>query len=178
MMGKLKFGNSVIQYRIIKSTRRKTSEIQVDKNGVVFRVPSEKTISEIKKTIESKKKWIYKKQLEFASLPNSIRERKYPKSFVIGRIEHYSNRLDVKPKKIIFKKLRGRWGSATQDNTINLSIDLLKAPKPVIDYVVLHELCHIRIKDHSHKFWSLVRKFMPDYEKHKRWLESNGKLIL
>jgi predicted metal-dependent hydrolase len=178
MKGKIKYGNSVIQYSVIKSNRRKTSEIQVDQSGVVFRVPAKKTSSEIKKTLENKKQWIYKKQLEFAKRPHDVKTRKYTKSFVQGRIRHYSNQLQVTPQKIIFKKLRGRWGSTTKDNTINLSVDLLKAPKPVIDYVVLHELCHIRIKEHSHQFWNLLHKFMPNYEQRKEWLNLNGKIIM
>lgn len=178
MIGKIKYGNSVIQYNVIKSSRRKTSEIQVDQGGVVFRVPSKKTSSEIKRTIEGKKQWIYKKQLEFAKLPHNVQTRKYTKSFVQGRIRHYSNKLQVTPQKIVFKKLRGRWGSTTKDNTINLSVDLLKAPKSVIDYVVLHELCHIRIKEHSHRFWNLIHRFMPNYEQRKKWLDLNGKTIM
>jgi predicted metal-dependent hydrolase len=178
MIGKIRYGNSVIQYHVIKSNRRKTSEIQVGKGGVVFRVPAKKTSSEIKKTIEGKKQWIYKKQLEFAKQPNKVPTRKYSKSFIRGRIRHYSDQLQVTPQKIVFKKLRGRWGSTTKDNTINLSVDLLKAPKSVIDYVVLHELCHIRIKEHSHRFWNLVHGFMPDYEKRKEWLDLNGKVII
>lgn len=178
MIGKIKYGNSVIQYNVIKSNRRKTSEIQVDNGGVVFRVPAKKTSSEIKKTIESKKQWIYKKQLEFAKRPHDVKARKYTKSFVQRRIRYFSGKLQVTPQKIVFKKLRGRWGSTTKDNTINLSVDLLKAPKSVIDYVVLHELCHIRIKEHSHQFWNLVHRFMPDYEQRKEWLDLNGKVII
>ncbi|WP_100182685.1 M48 family metallopeptidase [Candidatus Nitrosotenuis aquarius] len=178
MIGKIRYGNSVIQYHVIKSNRRKTSEIQVDKGGVVFRVPAKKTNSEIKKTIECKKQWIYKKQLEFAKQPNKVSIKKYSKSFIRGRIRHYSGKLQVTPQKIVFKKLRGRWGSTTKDNAINLSVDLLKAPKPVIDYVVLHELCHIKIKEHSHQFWNLVHRFMPDYEQRRKWLDLNGKVII
>ena len=66
----------------------------------------------------------------------------------------------------------------TSKNMLNLSEDLTKAPKSVIDYVVLHELCHIKIREHSFKFWELVGKYMPEYEKQKEWLEYNGKSIL
>lgn len=179
MIGKIKYGNSVIQYSIIKSNRRKTSEIQVDQSGVVLRVPAKKTNSEIKRTLESKKHWIYKKQLEFANRPQEKpRQKRYSKSFVLSRIKHYSVVLQVKPQKVVFKKLRTRWGSTTKNGIINLGVNLLHAPRSVIDYVVLHELCHLRIKEHSHRYWNLVRRFMPDYEQRKQWLDLNGEVIL
>ena len=178
MIGKIRYGNTTIQYRIIKSKRRKTSEIQIDQQGVVFRVPAQKSNEQIKRTIEQKKQWIYKKQLEFATRPAIVATRKYSQSFIVRRVKHYSEILQVRPARISFKKLRGRWGSMTSKNMLNLSEDLTKAPKSVIDYVVLHELCHNKIREHSFKFWELVGKYMPEYEKQKEWLEYNGKSIL
>lgn len=179
MIGKIRYGNTVIQYSVVKSNRRKTSEIQIDHKGVIFRVPAKKTSSEIKKTIEVKKQWIYKKQLEFAKRPQEkMPPRKYSRSFVLKRVRYYSDLLQVRPQKIVFKKLKARWGSTTKDSVVNLSNDLLKTPKVVIDYVVLHELCHMRINDHSYKFWDLLRKFMPDYRSQKTWLELNSNKII
>ena len=54
----------------------------------------------------------------------------------------------------------------TKDNVINLNVNLLKAPVDVIDYMVLHELCHLQIREHSHHFWDLMYKFMSNYEVH------------
>lgn len=179
MIGKIKYGNSVIQYSVIKSNRRKTSEIQVDQSGVVLRVPVKKTNSEIKKTMESKKQWIYKKQLEFANRPRKkLSPRKYSRSFVLTRVRYYSGLLHVAPQKIVFKKLKARWGSTTKNSIINLNVDLLKTPKAVIDYVVLHELCHMKIHDHSYRFWDLLRKFMPSYKLQKTWLEINNAKVI
>jgi len=76
------------------------------------------------------------------------------------------------------KPLKTRWGSATKKGVVNLNLHLLKAPKDVIDYIIIHELCHLQIKNHSFRFWNLVRKFMPDYEEKKEWLEKNLKNIL
>ena len=95
----------------------------------------------------------------------------------ISRLNKISKKLKLKPRKIIIKNLKDRWGSATSDNTINLNMNLIKAPKPVIDYVILHELCHLKIKGHSYKFWQMVRRYMPNYEDQKRWLELNNVII-
>jgi len=51
---------------------------------------------------------------------------------------------------------------------------MLKAPNDIIDYMTLHELCHLRIKGHSHRFWDLVHKFMPNYQEKIDWLRVNG----
>lgn len=179
MKDRIQYGNSVIEYTVIKSKRRKTSEIRVDENGVEIRVPLIKKNSEIKNLIDDKKQWIYKKQLDFAKRSNdAVFLRKYSRSFVLKRVVHYSNMLQVKPNKIVFKKLRARWGSSTKDGIINFNVDLLKSPKGVIDYVVLHELCHLRIRAHSHKYWTLMHRLMPDYEYRKNWLETHGVKIL
>lgn len=74
---------------------------------------------------------------------------------------------------INIKQLKDRWGSATT-NQINLNYNLIKAPKYVIEYVILHELCHFKIKEHSHHFWAMVSHYMPKYEVAIQWLNLNG----
>ena len=74
------------------------------------------------------------------------------------------------------KQLKDRWGSST-GNEINLNYNLIKAPKFVVEYVILHELCHFRIKDHSYRFWRLVSSHMHDYQRAVTWLRDNGIMI-
>jgi len=71
-----------------------------------------------------------------------------------------------------------RWGSATKDGGINLNENLLKVPRDIIDYIIIHELCHLKIKNHSFRYWNLVRKFMPNYQNKISWLDANSKHIL
>jgi predicted metal-dependent hydrolase len=99
-------------------------------------------------------------------------------SFVDKKIKLYSKELVVKPQQIKLKNLKTRWGSATKDGAIHFSVDLLKAPTDVIDYMILHELCHLRIKGHSHRFWDLVHRFMPDYQEKIDWLKANGNNLI
>ncbi len=89
-------------------------------------------------------------------------------------IEKYSILLNVRPKKILIKKLKSRWGSATFKGTINLNVNLVKAPSSVIEYVVLHEMGHLVEKNHSPKFWKLIKDHMSDYSEKKDWLKVNG----
>jgi predicted metal-dependent hydrolase len=63
-------------------------------------------------------------------------------------------------------------------DTINLNVNLLKASAVVVNYIVLHEICHLMVKEHSHHYWELLRKFMPDYEEKTNWLNINGSNLL
>lgn len=93
-------------------------------------------------------------------------------------ITKYSNIIGVSPKKILLKNLSSRWGSATFSRVINLNIHLLKAPTDVIEYVIIHELCHLLEHNHSSRFWKLVSNHMANYKTKVRWLKINGPLIL
>jgi len=179
MKRRVLYGNSVIDYSVVKSKRRKTSQIVVDKTGVFVRTPLNKPDREIEKIVEGKKQWIFKKQLEFGARQHKkLESKKQSAQLFKKRVDFYASKIGVKPRKILVKKLKSRWGSATKDHVINLNMDLLKAPKNVIDYVILHELCHLKIQNHSHKFWGLLRKFMPDYMENKKWLEINSARIV
>ena len=88
-------------------------------------------------------------------------------------VRKYSRVLRVKPRSVKIKNLRARWGSATKNNILNLNVYLIKAPENVISYIVLHELCHFKIRDHSDHFWDLVSTHMPDYKDKADWLSKN-----
>ena len=90
------------------------------------------------------------------------------------KIEKYSKKLGVRVKRIAIKDLRNRWESLTKTGVINFNVNLLKAPDDIINYIVLHELCHLRFKEHSHHYWDLVHRFMPNYQDKIEWLKVNG----
>lgn len=179
-MNRIRYGNSVISYTVVKTKRRKTSEIIVNEKGIEIRTPLTKKDSEIKQLVDDKKQWIFKKKLEFSDK----RRKKIPKTKPLSvkdleaRTWKLASKMDLHPSKVVIKKLKDRWGSSTRDGVINLNSALLEAPSKVIDYVVLHELCHIEIREHSYRFWNLLRKFMRDYQHQKKWLELHGKVIL
>lgn len=94
------------------------------------------------------------------------------------KVLEFSKMIDVNPNKIIIKNLKNRWGSATEKGVMNLNVNLMKAPERVIDYIIIHELCHLRIKKHSYHFWHLVRKYVYDLDKNIMWLNINGKNLI
>ena len=89
------------------------------------------------------------------------------------------NRLQLLPKSIRITSARTRWGSCSGENNLAFSFRLIMTPPAVIDYVIVHELMHIKEKNHSTRFWKLVETAMPAYKLHRFWLKENGhKFIL
>jgi predicted metal-dependent hydrolase len=93
-------------------------------------------------------------------------------------VRKYSKELGVRAKGVAIKNLRNRWGSLTRKGVINLNLNLIKVPEDAIDYIILHELCHLRIKEHSHRYWELVHRFIPNYQDKIEWLNANGNSLL
>jgi predicted metal-dependent hydrolase len=77
--------------------------------------------------------------------------------------------------RVAIKEQKSRWGSCSRKGNLNFNWRLLLAPLPVLDYVVTHELCHLRELNHSPRFWALVARGCPDYATHRRWLRDHGR---
>lgn len=118
--------------------------------------------------------------------PSSIILKKLYQNWLTEKAQHifeemvneYSKTIGIRVKRIVVKNLRNRWGSLTQNGIINLNLNLMKAPEDVIDYIILHELCHLKIKEHSHHYWDMLHKFMPNYHDKIEWLKANGDNLL
>ncbi len=93
-----------------------------------------------------------------------------------SRVEALKYRLGVNPTRVAIKDQRTRWGSCSSKGNVNLNWRLILCPPPVMDYVVIHELCHLKIHSHSASFWKLVASMVPGYKVCKQWLESSGYL--
>jgi len=90
------------------------------------------------------------------------------------RLQDYAARYGLSYKKIRISSARTRWGSYSTTGTISFTWRLVMAPLPVIDYIVVHELAHTLIRNHSDRFWSKVRAMMPEYKMYREWLKHNG----
>lgn len=89
-------------------------------------------------------------------------------------VRSYARRLHLDPPEVRIKHQLKRWGSCTKDGVLNVNVLILMAPMSQVEYVVAHELCHLRHKDHSAEFWDLLRLVMPDYEIRKERLRKEG----
>jgi predicted metal-dependent hydrolase len=87
-------------------------------------------------------------------------------------VDKYSNMMKLFPTKLKYRKNKRVWGSCNYKNEINFNIYLMKLPMELIEYVVIHELAHIKHKNHSKKFWNLVEYYCEDYKKREKLFRS------
>ena len=99
------------------------------------------------------------------------------KRLLTDRVNYYSKNLGLSPKDIKITSALLRYGSCSPDNKLSFTWRLVMSPLAVIDYVIIHELMHIKEKNHSGRFWSIVEAAMPDYKKHRHWLREHGHLL-
>lgn len=93
-------------------------------------------------------------------------------------IDRHSQKHQLLPRSLRIKTQKSRWGSCGPRNDINLNWLLMLAPPVIMEYVVVHELCHIKQKNHSRDFWALVSEHMPDYLQHRHWLKQHGASLM
>jgi len=105
-------------------------------------------------------------KLEQVAIKSAFEDFYRKKAFdkITKRVKQWQETTGLKPKAIRFRKLNKRWGSCTKLNEVIINIDAVKLPFSLIDYIVVHELCHILHKDHSPSFWQQVSKYLPDYQ--------------
>ena len=99
------------------------------------------------------------------------------RSYLGGRLNELAAQNGFRVEKFRLSSARTRWGSCSEKGTISLNWKLLFAPKSVVDYVIIHELCHLDFMNHSPAFWKRVGSHLPDYQRHRDWLEKNGNTL-
>jgi predicted metal-dependent hydrolase len=90
------------------------------------------------------------------------------------KVEKYRKRLSVNPKSVKVRDYKSRWGSCILPSTVSFNWRIVMAPHKIIDYVVVHELCHLKHHDHSERFWSTVDRTVRDSERSRAWLNKNS----
>jgi predicted metal-dependent hydrolase len=96
------------------------------------------------------------------------------KEKIEGRLRYYGDRFHLFPKGTRITAAKSRWGSCSRDNRLSFSWRIIMAPLKIIDYVLVHELVHIKEKNHSRNFWAALEKILPDYRERRVWLRKNG----
>ena len=89
------------------------------------------------------------------------------------RLKQITKQIRLTPSKVIIRQYRARWGSCNNRGEVSFNYLLMMAPVFVIDYVIVHELCHLSHLNHSKEFWQLVAQYLPNYQEAKKWLKSN-----
>ena len=111
---------------------------------------------------------VVKSYKNILTLKKSYRE--VAQKIMSQRVEFYSQKMQLYPSGLGFRNQKTIWGSCSPENRISLNTKLIIAPLSVIDYVVVHELAHIKHKNHSKRFWALVEKYVNTREFSKKWL--------
>jgi predicted metal-dependent hydrolase len=93
------------------------------------------------------------------------------------RTAYWASVLDVRPAKIYIREQKSRWGSCSSRGNVSYNWRVVMAPQEVVDYLVIHELCHLRAPNHSAAFWGLVAQADPRYKEHRKWLRSHAGLL-
>ena len=181
-------------YDLIR-TSRKTIAIQITLDGdVTVRAPRDCEKAEIDDLIRDRREWIEEKRAEFLAqkrecekkqeqfpkiTPESEREfRRLAKEKIPKRVALFAEQVGVDYGKITIKDTKSRWGSCSYQGNLNFCWRLILAPEEVLDYIVVHELCHRLEMNHSARFWAEVKRVLPEYEKGKEWLKENGLALL
>ena len=174
-----------MDYKIIKSWR-KTMAIQIKNWEVIVRVPKLVPKIMVESFVRKHEKWIESKlknrpkivKLENVLSAEKIKETKIlAKKYMVERWEYWAEKFnkDVKAFKITSAKTR-RWSCTSQRN-INLTYRLMFTHSKAIDYVIIHELAHLKHMNHSRAFWNHVEEMMPDYKEWHHWLKKEGRNI-
>lgn len=99
------------------------------------------------------------------------------KQVITARVNIFAEKYDFEYKRINITSAKTRWGSCSSKGSLNFTWRLVMAPQDVIDYVIVHELAHLKINNHSMEYWRELEQIMPDYRDRKNWLNDNGQLL-
>lgn len=176
----------ISEIKVIRSSR-KTMVLEIIRDGIILvRAPYRMPESEIRRFIQQKSDWIEKhvQRIEERqrTLPpvegltmKDIRKLADQASVVIPkRVEYFAEKIPVTYGRITIRNQKTRWGSCSSKGNLNFNCLLMLAPPEVLDYVVVHELCHRKEMNHSERFWREVENILPDYRERKKWLKENG----
>lgn len=89
----------------------------------------------------------------------------------------YAARIGVRPATVTIKALKSRWGSCSLSGRISLAWNIIMAPEEIVDYLIVHELCHLVHHNHSAQYWALVGSILPDHRQRRKWLRENAGLL-
>lgn len=96
------------------------------------------------------------------------------RSIIIAQVDHFQPLIPQSPNRVVIKTQNSRWGSCSSKANLNFNWKIIMAPLAVLDYVVVHEMCHLIYLNHSRDYWNLVGSILPDYKERKDWLRKNG----
>lgn len=177
---------------VIRSNR-KTVAIQVNSDlRVTVRAPYSASEKDIEEILKKKEAWISrhiekikktKERFEAEPTEKLTREKvialaEEALKVIPERVEYFAKVIGVTYGKITVRNQKTRWGSCSSKGNLNFNCLLMLAPPEVLDYVVVHELCHRKQMNHSKAFWLEVEKVLPNYKEVRKWLKEEGSQMI
>ena len=178
-----------IEYTVVRS-RRKTLSVEISPKGMIVRAPLAARDADIRAFLEQHREWILK-HLEKAEAAREAASAA-PKltneeiraladealRVIPERVRHYAQLIGVTYGRITIRNQRTKWGSCTAQGNLNFNCLLMLTPPEVIDSIVVHELCHRKVMNHSSAFYAEVYRVYPEYPKWRKWLKEHGAEIM
>lgn len=166
--------NQTINYSVKVSDRAQRLRVAVYADGdVIVTKPKNTPTETLKKFLESKKIWILNKveNNKISPIPELLESsdqhyadhQQAALDLVTKKVKKWNRGLKYDFDTIKVKKLKSRWGSCSSKNTLSFNYKILFLPEKLQDYIVVHELCHLKERNHSFKYWKLVSSVLPDY---------------
>lgn len=177
---------STLEYTLIRSSR-KTVGIQITPEGkVLLRCPRRLSEEKARAFLEQKWDWVERHLAKIQAVPQlppfpedelrELAERLRP--VLAERLEYFAPLVGVSFGRVTIRCQHTRWGSCSSKGNLNFNCLLALAPPDVLDYIVVHELCHRKEMNHSPRFWAEVARVLPGYKTQERWLKENGAALL
>ena len=164
-------GYDELNLQIIVNKRLKHSYINIDRDkNIIVKTPHKSRLF-VDSLLKEKRSWIQKQFKKIDQCVTIENKELHSKEFIINRVEHYSNLMDLDFSALKFRKMRARWGSCSSKREITLNSELSRLSENLIDYVVVHELAHLRHMNHSKEFHSLVDSYLADSKAHRKELK-------
>lgn len=177
---------------LIRSSR-KSIAIEIDRDlKIKVRAPQRMNQKQIMRFVKEKEQWIrlhlakmiQLQKMQEKEMTDTQRTTLTPEDLqrlmVLARreipvhVKYFAEQMGVTYGKITIRNQKTRWGSCSQIGNLNFNCHLMEMPTEILDYVVVHELCHRKQMNHSRLFWMEVEKVLPDYQVRQRWLKQNG----
>ena len=181
-----------MELTVIRSSR-KTVAIQVNSDSrVTVRAPRSASEKDIERIIKKNEAWINKHIEETEERKKRFKAKTTEKlthkkiaaladkalEVISARVEYFAKIMKVTYGHIAIRNQKTRWGSCSSKGNLNFNCLLMLAPAEVLDYVVVHELCHRKEMNHSKAFWMEVQRILPDYKEAIQWLKEDGSQII
>lgn len=175
---------SDIVYELIRS-KRKSISVEISREArVVVRAPLKMKAEDIGAFVDAKRDWIIKHRTKMEQtledLPKKLDEnelkvlKKSARALILPRLEHYAALMGVKYNRVSFRRQKTRFGSCSTSKSLSFNIAVALMPEEIVDYVIVHELAHLKEMNHSARFWREVECIIPDYSDRRKWLHENG----